>query len=87
MSALTVIKNTIEYAWCSRAVVAMPATPRADDPSISKRQWERAFQAWRHPLQTLSATAPSAYEQLPGREAAAPERRLAQKVIENCSLG
>ncbi len=56
VTALAIIKNTMEYAWCSRAGVAMPTTPRAEDASISKREWERAIQTWRHQIRDLSAT-------------------------------
>ena len=56
-STVTVVKNTIEYARCLRAGAALPATPRADDPSISTRQWEQAVQTWRRRLRELSSNA------------------------------
>lgn len=54
MHTITIVKNTIEYTSCSRPGVAQPTTPRADDPSISTRQWELDVQKWRRRLRERS---------------------------------
>ena len=55
VDTVAAIKATPEYEWCLIAGVQMPATPGADDQSISKRVWESSVMEWRRHLVILTA--------------------------------
>lgn len=55
VNTVAAIKTTPEYQWCLIAGVQMPATPRADDQSISKRAWESSVMEWRRHLSLVTA--------------------------------